>query len=302
MADKGESINPSLAEIKTQPNRQESLIQQKETLNPNNKEHQVLSEALDNIYLNYKIVDKEALKIENVRYQPACANINTLNKDRILGEYYGVYEYIPIVEAINNIPDPYNIFPKIESIINQSHSKDNDQIIKDIAEIIKENTNIPVLIEKFNGSNGGYGRLENGNLYDRPSQYMKENYGIHTSQFKCSDESWSKTQDKGYPPEEVDLKNPVGDVLLINELKLDDPAVLKTCLHELGHVIEENFVLPTKEKELGDKKYFSSEVISSLYGIKAGLIMAQYDKDKAVEMIIPQLEVYNWVLTGTTAP
>jgi hypothetical protein len=264
MIDGGELINPSLAEVTSQPNRQESLTKQLEKLDQTRPDHQVLKNVLTDIYQNYQDIDQKASNADNIRYQPKCA--------------LGVYEYVPIVDAIDNITDPYNIFPKLETVVKDSKNLSNSEITKKITETITQNTDIPVIIEPFKDYEEPYGQLENGNIYSHRNSQMSDVLGARAIQYEMT-------------PDGIDYTKRKGDIILINELKIDAPNIIRTGLHELGHIVE--------EKKLNKE---STEVISALYGIKAGLLMAEIDPQKATDMIHGQVILYNWILTGTTAP
>ncbi len=259
MSEIGEGYKPT--EIKIETNHQKSLNCQLKKLDQSRPDHQVFSSVLKEIYQEYETLDLEASKADNIRYQPKCA--------------LGIYEYVPVIDAVDNIPDPYNIFPKIEIVVKNSKDLSNSEITKKIAETISNNTDIPTIVEPFEGFDQPYDKLENGNIYYHSK--MEDTFGIHTKQYELT-------------PNGIDFKNRKGDVILINELKVDDPAVIKTGIHELGHIVEEKM-----NKE-------NTEVISTIYGIKAGLLMAEIDPQKSADMIRGQVHLYNWILTGTVAP
>jgi hypothetical protein len=277
MENSGEfSIPP---ETKIQPNRQESLQKQLDTLDFTRPDHQVLGSVLTDIYQNYQSLDEKASKSENIRYQPRCANQDTVT-DTDFGSYSGSYEYTPIIDALDNIPDPYNIFPKIETTIKESKDLSTSEIVGNIAETITKNTDVPVIVEAFKDYDQPYDKLENGNVYFHKNSQMAQTLGVHSKQYEL-------TQDG------VDFKNPKGDVVLINQLLSDNPAVIRTGIHELGHIVEEKTLKEDQEP---------TEVVSSLYGIKAGLLMSEIDPAKAADIIHGQVILYNWIMTGTTAP
>lgn len=282
--------------LKVDPSKRESLQAQLNKLDASNQGHQSLAVALTVIYQDYPTIDAKRSKSTNVRYQPACANVNTVTPTE-LGDYSGIYEYKSVTNAIEEIFDPFDIFPKINEVFKKSASKSNSEILSMTAQTITENTDIPVVIEEFVKSDHSYVRLPNGNIYMRSSD--PNNYGVRTNQYACTLEMWEEIKQIGFSSS-IDYHNPAGEVLLINQSKADEPETLKTCLHELGHVVEDKFIMP--EKESGDRQVLDTEVISTLYGIKSGLMMAEVDQSKAVSMIKPQVELYNWILTGTVAP
>jgi len=187
----------------------------------------------------------------------------------------------------------------IEDFLNSSKGLPNSEITKNIAEIINNNTDIPVIIEPFEDKKSKlYGKLNNGNLYLHCGS--PGNYGVHYNQINPSLELLVNLEKNDYKYTDIPLieskknyKNE-GHFILINESLIDDPIEIRTCLHELGHVVEEEYFL--------DKDSEETEVISSLYGLKIGMMMANIDQDKAKDIIFGQLSLYNWVLTGTTAP
>ncbi len=269
-----EFISP---EINTQNSRQESLNRQLEKLDQTRPDHQVLTSVLKDIYQNFSTLDQKAKKSQNIRYQPKCAIDD--------------YEYVPVVDAINNIPDPYNLFPQIESVVKDSKNLPNSEITKKITKTISTITDIPVNIEPFQNYPKSYTQLENGNIYNHRNSGLKDAFGLHTNQYKSTPEILDDLEKQDYS-DKIDYKNPAGYIILINELQIDDPAVIRTGLHELGHIVEKQISANQK----------NTEVISALYGIKAGLLMAEVDPQKAADMIHGQIILYNWVLTGTVAP
>lgn len=276
MENSGEFSHP--IETKIQPNRQESLNRQLEKLDKNRPDHRVLANVLTDIYQNYQDLDQQASQAQNIRYQPKCAEKNTTT-ETIFGSYQGSYEYKPVVDAITDIPDPYGIFSKIESTIKNSQDLGTSKIIEKTAEVITKNTDVPVIIEPFEDHDDLCGTLENGNIYCHQNSLAADTLGIHSHQYDSQD---------------TNLKNPKGDLILINKLLSDNPATIRTGLHELGHIVEDKYILNNDQER--------TDVISSLYGIKAGLLMAETDPKKAADMIFGQVILYNWILTGTTAP
>ncbi|MDD2482979.1 MAG: hypothetical protein PHE32_03380 [Candidatus Shapirobacteria bacterium] len=287
-----DGFKPPIKEVEVDRNRQESLKKQLDTLDPNRKDHQVLSKVLTDIYQNYEYYDQQASKSTNIHYFPKCAEKNTIT-ETIFGQYKGSYEYISVIDAVENIPDPYKIFPKIESIISESKKSSNLEIITKISETITNNTDTPVIIEPFQDYPKLYSQLKNGNIYSHLNSGMKDILGIHQDRYSSTPEILSDIEKQGLS-EKIDHKNPAGHIIMINELKIDDPSVIKTSMHELGHIVEKEYLLKEDSQ--------NTEVISSLYGIKTGLLMAEIDPQKSADMILNQIILYNWILTGTTAP
>lgn len=279
-------------EVKIQTTRQESLNHQLEKLDQSRPDHQVLSNVLTSIYQNYEILDQKTSTVTNIRYLPKCAEKNTIT-ETTFGSYKGIYEYVPVIDAINNIPDPYNIFPKIEAVIKDSKDLSISEIVKKVSETISDNTDIPIIIEPFQDYSKNYSQLKNGNIYGHMNSGMKNTLGVHDVQYNSTPEILSDIEKQGIS-EKIDYKNPAGDIILINELMIDDPAVIRTSLHELGHIVENKYLLKEDDQ--------NTEVISSLYGIKAGLMMAEIDPQKSADIVHGQIILYNWILTGTTAP
>lgn len=230
-------------------------------------EKQVLKNTLAEIYQNHRELDQNASMSNNMRYRPSCA-------------LESGYKYVPVAEAIDMVPDPYNIFPRIEPVIKNSQKLSNSEIVHKIAETIIQNTDVSVVIEPFQDSDQAYGQLNNGRVYFKRNSGLKDVFGIHTQQYDLNNGL-------------IDYQDPKGDVILINELKIDRPSVIQTVLHEFGHIVEEKTL---------DKKYNTTEVISSLYGIKTGLMFAETDPQKSADIIQDQINIYNWILTGTVAP
>ncbi|MDD4937509.1 MAG: hypothetical protein PHX34_00605 [Candidatus Shapirobacteria bacterium] len=298
MEDSGEFIPP---EVKIQPNKQESLTHQLEKLDQSRPDHQVFASVLDIVYKNSESIDNDFKNQTNIHYLPRCAN-KDITTSTITGDYTGSYEYRDILEAVNDIPDPYDIFPLIEDFLNFSKGLSSAEIVKSMAKIISENTNIPVIIEPFRKIEEHkpqklYEKLENGNLYFHCG--FEGNFGIHEHQIKPSSRLMADIEKNNYMYHELGNEyneNRVydGHFILINEKLLDNPAIIRTCVHELGHVVEEEYFLG-KDSE-------PTEVISSLYGLKIGMMMAKINPEIARGIIFDQMTLYNWVLTGTVAP
>ncbi len=207
---------------------------------------------------------------ENIRYQPRCANKDTITKTDF-GSYQGSYEYVPIDQAVENIPDPYNIFPKLETVLKDSKGLTNSEITQKIAETITNNTEIPIIIEPFQDYDQPYDKLENGNIYFHKNSSMNKVFGVHSKQYV-------QNQDN------IDFKNPKGDVILVNKLLIDNPNIIKTTVHELGHIVEEKTLDPNQER---------TEVIAALYGYKTAKMLG------LEEVAQTQKDLYDYVLNGT---
>lgn len=299
MENSGEFSQP--IETIVQTNRQESLDKQLKTLDEDRKDHQVLARFLTQLYDHerYSVLDKGFSEKKNVRYQPKSALDGNLTKAPF-GDFYGIYEYQPIADAVDSVDDPFNIFPSIEEVFKQSGGKENREIVFEIAKTITEKTDVPVYfeepIDEITGTN--WGLSKDGKLFSK--SITSNNAGIHVYMYQSSPEILSDIEKKGYS-ENMDFK-PVGDAIIINKSLIDKPQVIQTCLHELGHIVEDRFIMPQKEEEYKDKPFMNTEIISSLYGLKASLLMAEHNPDIAVQMMISPVTIYNWALTGTTAP
>lgn len=295
MENSGESIGPQVVtspkEVTITNDRQESLNRQLEKLDRTRSDHNLLARILIDVYGDYKDLDEQSSASENFRYKARCANKDTIT-NTTFGPYEGSYDYKPIVDIINDIPDPYNIFPKIEELIKKSKDLSNEEINERIAKTITENTDVPVIVEPFGNFDEPYGQLENGNLYSHMNKGMSETYGVHERQFASSLEILADLKKQNYS-ENFDY-DPKGEVILVNKLLIEKSFILSTAIHELGHIVENNYILGKDQQ--------NSEVISSLYGLKVGMMMAEVDFDKAVSMSYNPIILYNWILTGTTAP
>jgi len=106
MSEIGETFQP--LEIKIQNSKQESLNRQLEKLDQSRLDHQVFASVLKTVYENSESIDEHFTKNTNIHYFPKCANKDTTTST-IVGDYTGSYEYRDIFEAVNDIPDPYNI-------------------------------------------------------------------------------------------------------------------------------------------------------------------------------------------------
>jgi hypothetical protein len=302
MIDGGESINPSLVETKPQPNRQESLTKQLEKLDQTRPDHKVFGSFLTSLYQPEEVtrLDEHYSKKTNIRYQPKCALDGQFTPGPF-GGCWGIYEYQPITDAVDNLEDNFNIFPNIQEIFKQSEGKSNRDIVKEIAQTITEKTNVPVVFSKSSDKTSAdkeWVIMENGNVFS--NTISDENVGLHTYIYKGNPEIYKDLEEKGYSTQ-MDF-TPVGDAIIINEASIDKPQSIQTCLHELGHIAEDRFIIPKKEEQYGDKPILDTEVISSLYGLKTCFAMAQHNSDLAFDMMTSPITIYNWTLTGTVAP
>lgn len=304
MENSGEFINQSNQTITTPvekiiENKQVSLTQQLEKIDQTRPDGQIFASVLTDIYKNYEDIDEKWRKISaiNYFYLPRCANkdtitnryINTrIKKDK---SFRGSYEYKPISEALKDVPDPYELFPKIEASTKESKSISTSETLQKIVDIIKSNTDIPVVIEPFNDKEETYSQLENGNIYNHSDKTYC--FGLLKKQFKSSPEILENIKNGIFPHVREDSET-VGDVILINELKINNPSIIAIPLHELGHIIENNYIL--------DKNSPTSEVISSLYELKVGLMLVEINPETSIKIVREAVVRYNWILTGTVAP
>lgn len=301
MENSGEFSQP--AETTIQPNRQESLNRQLEKLDQTRPDHQVLYRFLTQLYEpeKYISIDKDFSEVKNVRYKPKCALQGNLTKAPF-GDFYGIYEYQPILDVVDSIDDPFNIFPGIEEIFRQSEGKENREIVFEIAKTITEKTDIPIYFEEPIDERTGinWGLSKDGKLFSK--SITSDNYGVRVDMYQSSPEILADIKEKGYS-ENMDFKK-IGDAIIINKSSIDKPELIQTCLHELGHIVEDRFILPKKEEELKNKgkPLMNTEIISTLYGFKASLLMAEHNPDIALKMMVNPVTIYNWALTGTVAP
>ena len=302
MEGNGESIIPSLIETKTQPNRQESLVKQLTKLDQTRLDHQVFGNFLTELYesKNYSIFDQQLSENKNVRYQPKAALEGQITHGP-LGDIFGIYEYKPIAEAVSNVKDYLGVFPKIKEVFDQSDGKDNSEIVKEVANTITKETNIPIIItppKKEGDHEKKWIMLEDGNVCS--ASISEKNFGLHTKVYKCTPEIYSELKESGFSSE-MDF-TPVGDAIVINEALIDQPQAIQTCVHELGHIVEDKFIMPQKEEQYKGTSILNTEVISSLYGLKTCLLMANKKPDLARKMMVAPTCIYNWALAGTVAP
>lgn len=299
MENSGEFSPP--IESKIQPNRQEFLNKQLEILNPDRKDHQVLNRFLTQLYdyKNYSSLDESFSKNTNVRYQPKAALEGNITKTPFC-DFYGIYEYQPVAVAVEKIEDHFNIFSNIQEVFKQSEGKSNREIISEVAKTISEKTDIPICFADADNDTRGskWVVTKDGNLYSK--SIGSNNVGMRVYIYKGSPEIISDIQKQGFS-EDMDFK-PIGDAIILNNSSLDQPQAVQTCLHEVGHIAEDRFILPQKEEDNKDKSILNTEVISSLYGLKASFLMAEHNPDLALQMMISPVSLYNWILTGTVAP
>ncbi len=300
-----DGFKPPIKEVKTEPNRQESLEKQLDTLDPNRKDHQVYAKFLKQLYdpKRYEPIEKELIEKKNVRYQPKSALIGNLTKVPFV-DFWGIYDYKPIIEAVEEVPDNFNVFPSIQEVFKQSEGKSNQQIITEVAKVITDKTNIPIFFEEpyYEDTIGlKLSILEDGNICQKTISHKDR--GLHTLIYQGSPKIRSDIEEQGRY-DDIDPNHPIGDAIIINKLFTDDSQAIQTCVHELGHIDEEKFILPEKKNDerLKDKSFMNTEIISSLYGFKSALLMAEYNPDLALQMMISPVAIYNWALTGTVAP
>jgi len=305
MENSGEMVSVSETIIKTPENRQANLARQLETLDMNRPGHKALGDFLTKLYSNYDFLDDSFSKKDNIRYQPKCAlkGVNTVGS---LSSTWGIYDYEPIAVAADKVVDNFNIFPAIEAVFKKSIGKSNSEIINELAKTVTEKTEVPVVIETpdNNVSNKNWAITESGLIYSK--SISDRIVGLHTHAYKGTSEMVQILNQQGYI-EDMDF-TPAGDVIIINKNSVDNNEMqaVQTCLHELGHIVEDQFIMPQKEIEAGDKPVLNTEIIAALYGLKTCFLMIENNpaitNDEVVDMMISPVCNYNWSLTGTVAP
>lgn len=244
-------------------------------------ENKFLTSVLSDLSKDKDNLDKQAAKSDNIRYQSRCANKDTTTETPF-GSYEGSYVNKDIIDALNEIPDPYNIFSQLEKITQESKDIPIDQLTKKVVDLITNETEVPIIIEEFKDWDDDYGQLKNGNYYYHQKVTSKNVFGIHSKQYSANN------------VENIDFKKPDGNLILVNKEKTKDISAIKTIFHEIGHIIEDSHLLKDDQQ--------NSEVISSLYGAKAALLLSNIDSQKAKSLLFDEVMLYNWILNGTVAP
>jgi hypothetical protein len=280
--------------------RQESLQRQLNQLDSTQPGDRVLGKFLSMLYNpeNHQKLDEILSAFENVRYQPSSALSGHITHSP-LGDFVGIYEYKPITEAVKSVEDYFNIFPEIEAVFNHSKNGEILPIVLEVAKTISKKTNIHVVFSQpdLSGKNDWI-LLKNG--YIIHSRIEENNLGQHNYVYYGTSQTYSDLMARGYPnPEDLEL---IGDAIILNKDLIDNHAMISTCLHELGHIAENRFLLPQKEQEFPNQRILGTEVLSSLYGLKTALLMSNQNPDLSFQMIQNPISLYNWVLTGTVAP
>lgn len=283
-------------------NRQESLQRQLNQLDNNQPSERVLGEFLSQLYLpeNYQRIDDSYSKWTNIRYQPKAALAGQLTHGDF-GDSWGFYEYKPITEAIKEVKDYFDVFPEIEKRINQSRGKKTEQLVREISQVITDITHIPVVFSnpKSVSERNPWRILSDKSLcYSRIREKIR---GLNIETYPSTPEILQELEERGFSKKLRD-QQPIGDAIILNDNYLDDPFLIQTCTHELGHIAENRFILPQKEEELKSTPILDTEVISTLYGLKTAMLMATLDPDTSFKMMNASVSLYNWILTGTTAP
>lgn len=246
----------------------------------NTSEKKLLNNVSNKLFKDKDFLDKQANKINNIRYQPKCALKDNIT-ETLFGSYSGIYEYKPIEESLIEIPDPYNIFPQLETILKNSEQLSNEELTQEVSNFITNTTQIPVVIEEFKDRDSDYSKLDNGNYYFHQKSTSGDYLGVSSKYYSTNN------------PEKIDFKKPSGDIILINKLKIKEISAIKTMIHELGHIVENNYLLKDNQQ--------NTDVISSLYGAKASLLLSNIDYKKSEDLLYSEVMRYNWILTGTVA-
>ena len=281
---------------------QESLQRQLDQLDITQPGDCVLGDFLSKLYQPeiYQRLDQDYSALKAATYQPRAALLGKKTYGT-LGCFIGIYEYKPITEAVKNVNDYFHIFPDIEKMFQADQKDDIHLTIKKIAEIITKKTDIPVVFSRpiNNSYANDWTMLPDGNIVD--SHISKENqFGLRSYIYHGTPEIYSDLVTNGYT-KSTDFY-PIGDAIIINENQLENPTTIPTCLHELGHIAEDRFVIPQKEKEFPNQTILRTEVLSSLYGLKTALLLAKNNPDSSYKAIQRPISLYNWSLTGTVAP
>ena len=283
-------------------NRQESLQRQLNQLDNNQSGERVLGEFLSQLYLpkNYERIDDSYSQWTNIRYQPKAALSGQVTHGDF-GDSWGFYEYKPITEAVKEVKDYFDVFPEIEKRIKQSNGEKTEQLVKEISQVITDITNIPVVFSnsKSVSERNSWRILSDKSICD--SRIREKIRGLHVDTYPSTPGILQELEERGFSKKLRDQK-PIGNAIILNDDYLDDPFLIQTCTHELGHIAENRFILPQKEIELKETPILNTEVISTLYGLKTAMLMAALDPDTSFKIMNASVSLYNWILTGTTAP
>ena len=108
---------------------------------------------------------------------------------------------------------------------------------------------------------------------------------------------------KGYAPDPYNIQGSLVldttsslEIISFSESSLDDPIGIRTIVHELGHKVETNNGTPLSKTP--NTTGITTEVISTLYGIKMAQIMGAVDMETAVLKATTQISLFNWILWG----
>lgn len=301
MIDQGEQLSVQIV-LGPENTHQESLQRQLDQLDDTQPGDHVLGKFLSKLYQPeiYQATDQDYSALTTAVYQPKAALLGKKTYSA-LGCFVGIYEYRPIVEAVKSVNDYFHIFPEVENIFQMYKKDDVSSIIKKIAETITKKTNIPVIFSKpaNNTLINNWTMLPDGNIVD--SHITQGNqFGLRSYIYHGTPKIYSDLITDGYT-DSVDFY-PISDAIIFNENHLNNPTAIPTCLHELGHIAEDRFVIPQKEKEFPNQTIFRTEVLSSLYGLKTAILMANNNPDSSYQAIQRPVMLYNWSLAGTTAP
>lgn len=265
----------------------EKLISIVNQYNFNNPEDILLAKATVNLYFSKKIEDYIRSFPPNRFYMPKSATT--------CGPY-GCQS--PLVYK-ENIYDPENIIPKVKSVLSDSEGKTNEQINQDVINVLTTNSSSfdvvwadfsqpqtePLLVETSDGKYVYYSFVQgnpNGMLTD---SFLKP-------------ESF---------PENIDNQElcPAGKLCVINSDIQNSLEAVSTILHEYGHYVEYEYILPEYRH---DENITETEFLSSLYGIQGALLTGlsgQFDDQTNLTNLVRlenQIGLNNWVLYGTVAP
>ena len=196
--DNFEKIPPQIV-LEPTNDRQESLHKQLDQLDISQPGDLVLSNFLSKLYLpeNYMKFDQEYLEWTNVRYQPKAALIGQVTHGP-LGDFFGIYEYHPIVESIKVLEDHFKIFPEIETKMKELEGETTKKIIEGIAQVITDKTDIPVIFSEPKDPSviNTWKILPNGNVCD--CDISKKNRGLHVYTYNGNAEIYQDLERRGY--------------------------------------------------------------------------------------------------------
>lgn len=265
-------------------NRLNILIEDLGQLDENDPAHRVLKKVLNRLTVKYRTIDEnmDNLTKGNPMYERKAATLQD------------AYPETPLVEVLlkETIYDPYNIFLGIKELFKERGNRTSRDLFLDIIKMISNRAEVWVVVTKVPDE-----EKEEWIKLDKDRIILnKLRKGVNGTSNKVSIFPYDASEATN-PRRSGDWQNTNEYVLIMNEEYINEDDLFASAVHELGHVVEKKF----GAKQIVQGQAFETEAISTLYGIGAGMSVAEFDEDLAEKIIWDQVAVYNRVMHGTGA-